>query len=357
MNKKIVKTIAVTATLSTMLVGLTGCNININVGNNNKSNSVATEVQKPEENKVAKITHEYKHLEDTKHYLIVKGLDKDGNEVWTYETDRDYVPQWETIEYFDEHDGIIYLNELGTIVALSKETGKIIWKNAEYRGSGSQFTFDKDGYLYLAGYVSPRLFVVSPDGKTVAKIAYGEELDELSWVENIKITDDNLLQIEYPAREIDEPEVYNRIIVDIRDIKNTDNKILARETKPENNGSEIYGFESIEKFELSEDGVVTAIFKSDSDLAKKYENGKTEIAKNVKSITPLFWGNGGYGTLAMVKLDGTVAFLDSMAVHTGDLAPRKSDKSNILYSLQIETIGGAGIGLVDKYGELAQDLI
>ena len=213
-----------------------------------------------------------------------------------------------------------------------KETGKIIWKNAEYRGSGSQFTFDKDGYLYLTGYVSPRLFVVTPEGKTIAKIAYGEELDELSWVEKIKITEDNLLHIEYPAREINEPGVNNSLVVDISDIKNTDNKVLARETKPEYGGNIIYGFESIEKFELSEEGVVTAIFTAGSDLAKKYENGKTVIATSVKSITPLFWGNGGFGSLAIVKLDGTVAFLDSMAVHSGDLTLRNSDKTNILYA-------------------------
>ena len=357
MKKEIIKTLAVTATLSTLLIGLTGCDIHINIGEKNTENTTKVEAYEVKEAKVTQITHNYKTLEDSKHYLVLTALDENKNTVWTYETDKDYAGQYETIEYLAENNDIIYLNELGTIVATSKNTGKVIWKNAEYKGSESNFDFDEEGYLYICGYISPRLFVVNPEGKTVAKINKGSELPEFPWQTGLEITDGYMLSLRFPALEIDDQEVENEIVIDIRDLKNTENKVLNKETVAEFAHEQIYGFEDIKEFQLSENGVVTISFEPDTDLAKKYEDGKTQIATDVKSITPLFWGNGGYGSLIMIKKDGTVSALDSMAVSTGEITIRNINASDIDYAVQIITVGGQGIGLVDKYGNLIADLI
>ena len=358
MKKTILKSLTITAILAITLILLTGCDINISINENKTQTeakqSIENEKQgksKTEKPSVEEITSEIQHEEDTKHYMIITALDKNKNIVWKYETAKDYVAQYDTIELFGENNNIVYLNELGTIIALEKETGNVLWKNDEYKGVGSYYVFDEDGYLYLTSTTSPRLFVVSPEGKTVNKISLLEDQD-LIWPSEIKITDGYNLRIVYPSHAIEDAEVNNELIMDIRDVKNNNNSVISKETVAEFDHTQIGGFEDVKTFELNTNGEVTIIFEPDTELSKKYTDAKTVIASNVKSITPLFWGNGGYGTLVMIKKDGTVAVLDSMAVESGDIKTRELNNTNINFVIQIKSLDGYGYGLVDSTGKV-----
>lgn len=283
---------------------------------------------------VSKIETEVKsNTEEAKQTRIVKGLDSNNNVIWTYETKEVYVAQYENLEYFGENNKKVYLNEEGTIIALDKNTGKVLWKNDEYKASGSIYTFDKDGILYLAAPTSPSLFAVDKNGKTFVRIS---EIDPeyLYWPSEIKIIDDNNLTLCYP-KEFDGMEYTAKIIFSLEEMKNKDNKILEKEIECKYSNMRIYGFENIEKFNLNKNGEVILTYKDNK--------GSTKIADNVKNIKLLFEGNGGFGSLVMVKKDGSILTLKSEDIYmNNETKVKQLDINNVIYTIIYEGFEGEG---------------
>lgn len=347
MNKKLVKNIMISLILAFILLNLTGCIIDNKKTDNNKN---------VEENGNANannglIVSEMKYEEDTNHYLIIKKLDKDEKVVWTYTTAKDFVGQYENIELLGENNDIVYVNELGTVTALDRETGKVLWKNNEYKGYQSLCTLDYEGYLYLTSESTPYLFVVSPEGKTVAKINQMENND-IHIPTNTEIIDKYTLKATYISQVTEDLEVTNELFIDIRDLKNDENVTIAKEIAPEFNQTSIYGFSDIKNFKLDENGTASIVFQATEELTEKYPEGTLELATNVKNISPLLWGNSGYGTLVIVRKDGTVAVLDSMNAESGNYTIRELNVTNIDYAFELSNMDGQAYGLVDKDGNI-----
>lgn len=354
MKKFIFNIIATISFLAITLLILTGCDFNITI-NQSESPTNNTQNTGVSQSKVENIFYETKHEDNTMHYIIVTAKDKDQNTVWQYTTKKDYVAQYEIIEYLGENDNKIYLNEIGTITALDKQTGKVLWQNNQYKGQSSLTTFDNEGYVYLAGALNPKLYVIDPNGKTVNKILDLQD-ENINNPSDMKIENDSYLKITFPFY-MDEREGENTLLVNIQDLKNTENKVIAKEIVPEINHQQIYGFEDVKSFKLDENGNVFVTFEPSSDLAKKYPNATTQIETNVKSIQPVFWGNGGYGTLVMTHKDGTISTLDSMNVYSKNIKVTKLNYININFVGQLITVDGCSFVVVDKNGESYINLV
>ena len=107
---------------------------------------------------------------------------KDENDIiWTYRTEKGKINYPATVEFLDIIKDKIYINEAGTIKALDKETGKIIWQNSDFGGFSASFCFDSKGSLYIVGENGPALCIIDKNGKTLKKI---EKLlsQHITWV-------------------------------------------------------------------------------------------------------------------------------------------------------------------------------
>ena len=339
MKNKFIKLCFLMLILLVSAVFLAGCELHLSFNKNNNSKKIPA----------TKISTEKVTEEDTKHFIKINGLDDLENVVWTYETTKDYVGQYENIEVIFENDDQVLLNEAGTIVSLNKKFGTVMWKNYDYNGAESICLTDSEGYIYVSSATLPYLFVLTPQGKTVRKINAIEDND-LVFPSELKLLDENTLQIIFPSQVTDDVPRNNEVIVDIKNIKNTANKPLATELTTKINDMEIAGFDDIEKFTLTSEGDVYLTFKPDSVLAKKCNDTKLLINKDVKNITTSFWGSGSYGTLVMVKTDGTVDCLDSMTVESGLTTIRNSEHKHVDYAVRIDTLDGFTYGLVTISG-------
>ena len=112
---------------------------------------------------------------------------------WVYETDRFEVAQCSNVELIASTASCIYINEGGTITAINLTDGKVLWRNSDYQGGGTVSEMDDDGNLYLAGYFSPALLILDPNGNTVLKV---DEFADYYWPYEMTI-DGNQLTIEY----------------------------------------------------------------------------------------------------------------------------------------------------------------
>ena len=339
MKNKFIKLCFLMLILSVTAVFLAGCELNISFNNNNNSNKIPA----------TKISTERITEEDTKHFITIKGLDDADNVVWTYDTVKDYVGQYENIEVIFENNEQVLLNEAGTIVSLNKKFGTVMWKNADYQGAESIGITDSEGYIYVSSATLPYLFALTPQGKTLKKINAIEDND-LIFPSELKFTDENTLKIIFPSQVTDDVPRNNEVTVDTRIIKKSSNKVIATELTTTIDNMEIAGFNDIEKFTLTEEGDVYLTFKPDSVLARKCNDTKLLINKDVKTIITSFFGSSGYGTLVMVKKDGTVCFLDSMTTESGLTTIRTSEHENVDYAVRINTLDGFTYGLVTQNG-------
>lgn len=148
------------------------------VFNKNNSGKTNESTQSNGESICAKVEHETSVKEDDGEcYINVYGYDKDGKEIWKYTTVAGPDLQYPNIEYLGENDQKVYLNEKGTIVALDRNTGKVIWKNSEYKGYASEVNiFGENGNLYIAPVNGHRLFIIDSNGETIRKFT-GSELN------------------------------------------------------------------------------------------------------------------------------------------------------------------------------------
>ncbi len=140
-------------------------------------------------------------------YGMLHAYDKDGNEVWKYTTQNYLEAQYENVEYLDRSkaENRVYINENGTIIVLDKQTGKIIWKNSDFGGSGSVYIFDTNDNLYIAGSDGPDLCVIDKNGKTIKKIqSFNSEYIWPNKMEFDRDTGDLIIEFEGGGPETDD---------------------------------------------------------------------------------------------------------------------------------------------------------
>lgn len=112
---------------------------------------------------------------------------------WEYETAKFEAAQCSNVELIASTASCIYINEGGTITAINLTDGKVLWRNSDYQGGGTVNEMDDDGNLYLAGYFSPALLILDPNGNTVLKV---DEFADYFWPYEMSI-DGNQLTIKY----------------------------------------------------------------------------------------------------------------------------------------------------------------
>jgi len=97
--------------------------------------------------------------------------DGKGKVIWTYKTNG-WLLNDEWLNIIKEER--MYFKENNDIVAVNTETGKVIWKNSDYKGdeydSSIVSCLDSKGNIYLAQTYSPKLFIIDKNGKTVKRL-------------------------------------------------------------------------------------------------------------------------------------------------------------------------------------------
>lgn len=150
---------------------------------------------------------EVKYEEATsKEYATIVCQGEKG-EYWTYETDKYEIGQSTSLEILESPVSAIYLNEGGTIKALNISDGNILWQNNEYCGSGTVCTMDEDDNLYVAGFDSPSLMIIDPNGQTLLRVP---QFADYFWPYDMYI-EDNMLTIHFDCGE------NAKVVMDIRD--------------------------------------------------------------------------------------------------------------------------------------------
>ena len=117
----------------------------------------------------------------------------DQGTYWEYETGKFEVGQCSSVEPIASTASCIYINEGGTVTAINLTDGKVLWKNSDYQGAGTVSELDEDGNLYLAGYFSPALVILDPNGNTLLKV---DEFADYFWPYEMTI-ENNQLTIKY----------------------------------------------------------------------------------------------------------------------------------------------------------------
>jgi len=107
--------------------------------------------------------------ETAEEYAVLKGM-LGSEEKWVYETEQYAITELEAVELIAVLLDRIYLNEAGTITAIDRKTGKILWKNEDFEGRGISYALDGEDRIFLCGYYGPNFFEVNASGKTVKKI-------------------------------------------------------------------------------------------------------------------------------------------------------------------------------------------
>lgn len=249
------------------------------VFNKNNSGKTSESTQSNGESICVKVVHEERNKNDGENYCIdVYGYDKDGKEIWKYTTVEGISAQYLNVEFLGENNQKVYLNEKGTIVALDRNTGKVLWKNSEYNGYSTWVDelFDKDGNLYLVSMsTGPDLLIVDSNGKTKKKFDHGELNKSLGQLTEIKIDSNNEKLIMVYALPYGVSEYENTLTMKLSDYTYTVEKKDVGEYKYDENGLVIMddysGISSFwGKWENQKDGTEITIGQQDIFVLDHY---------------------------------------------------------------------------------------
>lgn len=108
-------------------------------------------------------------------YAMISGVDEDGELVWSTMTmvyDAAQLCQVTGIGLWNDR---YYYVEGGSVVALDRETGSILWENADFGGcpaNGDRACMIlEDGTLYLTGYFGPDFMALDRNGNPIVRLA------------------------------------------------------------------------------------------------------------------------------------------------------------------------------------------
>lgn len=143
--------------------------------------------------------------DEAAYYAVVTGYDSQtGETVWTHETPKYYVAQLDTLQEIGlSYAGYFFLEE-GTVTCLDLTTGEVLWQNSDFDGAGAGIDMDMDGTIYLCGYFGPDLYVISPEGKTIARYdSLTKDSDwfeeELFWPYEVKAKENGWAAVSYES--------------------------------------------------------------------------------------------------------------------------------------------------------------
>lgn len=115
----------------------------------------------------------------------IVGFNAQNQKVWQYEARSSHgITELEAIQEIGIVGDTYYLNEDGTIVALALNSGRVLWKNADFGGASLSFAADEQGTLYLCGYYGPDLCAIDRNGNTLIDVQHFSP--ELQWPYEIR---------------------------------------------------------------------------------------------------------------------------------------------------------------------------
>lgn len=116
------------------------------------------------------IDFDYRTDETTYEEYGVITASANNNICWTYETIKTEVAECCRIEMLNAPEGMVCINEGGTITALNSITGDILWQNYDYQAGGTISCIGDDGTLYISSYSGPAFMAISRGGNTLVKV-------------------------------------------------------------------------------------------------------------------------------------------------------------------------------------------
>lgn len=96
----------------------------------------------------------------------ITGTDAQGNEVWTYTTDRYVATECARTGEIGVYQGMYLFFDGGAITALDVQTGDVAWRNGDYGGTGTAYLIDGDT-LYACGQYGPDFYAIDMAGNNV----------------------------------------------------------------------------------------------------------------------------------------------------------------------------------------------
>ena len=134
----------------------------------------------------------------------ITGYTESGEELWTVLTGSYPISQMNRCTGIGAENGLYYYVEDGRIIALDLTDGAAVWENTDFGGSASGWVFDGDGKLYICGYFGPDVFVVGPDGTTLARV--GQFDPSRYWPYGLELEGDALrITYEMPGQTVSVP--------------------------------------------------------------------------------------------------------------------------------------------------------
>ena len=135
-------------------------------------------------------------MENGMEYAAVTSYDEEGNVLWIYKTGSYESAQCDRVSKIGQQNGYFYIVEDGAVIALDELTGEVAWRNGEFIGAGTEkgYVFDKDGNLYISGYLGPDLFIVDKTGKTLYR---QDSFQQGYWPYEMELKDENILRIHF----------------------------------------------------------------------------------------------------------------------------------------------------------------
>lgn len=107
-------------------------------------------------------------------YAMISGVDASGELVWSTMTMVYEVSQLNQVTGIGLWNDRYYYAEGGAVVALSRETGAILWENPDFNGSPANgdraCMILEDGTLYVTGYFGPDFMAIDKDGNTLVHL-------------------------------------------------------------------------------------------------------------------------------------------------------------------------------------------
>lgn len=163
------------------------------------------------------VNFEQFYTDNGQEYAVLNGADAYGNIVWSYTTEKYPLAQLDAVTEIGARDGKYHFCEGGTIKALDMDSGLLVWENADFGGSVTDWLFDQDGNLYACGYLGPDLIALTPDGDTAMYIGMASE--DLYWPYDLEWADLTTVKITYEGGGLDQ-EADEVLYIDVSDVQN-----------------------------------------------------------------------------------------------------------------------------------------
>ena len=151
-------------------------------------------------------------------YLMVAGLDANGNQLWKRET---MTPEVTELTQTDAMIGgteaaplVLLYNAASGLIAIDPATGDVRWevpKEQVYLGGSISYVKDANGTLYIGGYYDPDPVAISANGEVLWQADCSDRA--ATWMTTMELTD-NGIECWYASIKSDEGETTATVIYD-----------------------------------------------------------------------------------------------------------------------------------------------